>query len=191
MLCPQHNTMESLLQRGEKLDDLVAKSEHLSSHSRVFYKNVSADASWHPSPYPTRVCLGRLFWVAMLLQLRNLPWFAERRRLVAPRLQDCVTSFAPTGRSEVNSPTDQLSVCPAGSQTELVLWSHVMPPPLVDTPLSPRLFLWLPIERMASVQWAGLSISERGGRLRRCLPAVADDWTRFWSEEELTCLNWF
>lgn len=34
-----HNTMESLLQRGEKLDDLVAKSEHLSTHSRVFYKN--------------------------------------------------------------------------------------------------------------------------------------------------------
>lgn len=47
--CPQHNTMESLLQRGEKLDDLVAKSEHLSTHSRVFYKNVSAHSLLPPT----------------------------------------------------------------------------------------------------------------------------------------------
>ncbi|CAI9593686.1 unnamed protein product [Staurois parvus] len=33
-----HNTMESLLQRGEKLDDLVSKSEVLGSHSKAFYK---------------------------------------------------------------------------------------------------------------------------------------------------------
>ncbi|XP_077418057.1 synaptobrevin homolog YKT6 [Vanacampus margaritifer] len=33
-----HNTMESLLERGEKLDDLVAKSEHLGSQSKAFYK---------------------------------------------------------------------------------------------------------------------------------------------------------
>jgi len=33
-----HNTITSLLQRGEKLDDLVAKSEDLSSQSKVFYK---------------------------------------------------------------------------------------------------------------------------------------------------------
>ncbi|XP_024908664.1 synaptobrevin homolog YKT6-like [Cynoglossus semilaevis] len=33
-----HNTMESLLERGEKLDDLVAKSEHLGNQSKAFYK---------------------------------------------------------------------------------------------------------------------------------------------------------
>lgn len=35
--------MESLLERGEKLDDLVAKSEHLGTQSKAFYKTVSAD----------------------------------------------------------------------------------------------------------------------------------------------------
>ncbi|KAJ3277256.1 palmitoyltransferase [Borealophlyctis nickersoniae] len=33
-----HKTMESLLARGEKLDDLVAKSEDLSNQSKTFYK---------------------------------------------------------------------------------------------------------------------------------------------------------
>uniref|UniRef100_S4R9P7 YKT6 v-SNARE homolog (S. cerevisiae) n=1 Tax=Petromyzon marinus TaxID=7757 RepID=S4R9P7_PETMA len=33
-----HHTMESLLQRGEKLDDLVSKSDHLSLQSKTFYK---------------------------------------------------------------------------------------------------------------------------------------------------------
>lgn len=33
-----HNTIEAVLQRGEKLDDLVAKSEGLSSQSKLFYK---------------------------------------------------------------------------------------------------------------------------------------------------------
>uniref|UniRef100_A0A8C5MKY2 YKT6 v-SNARE homolog n=1 Tax=Leptobrachium leishanense TaxID=445787 RepID=A0A8C5MKY2_9ANUR len=36
-----HNTMESLLQRGEKLDDLVSKSEVLGTQSKAFYKTVS------------------------------------------------------------------------------------------------------------------------------------------------------
>uniref|UniRef100_A0A8C7M2L8 YKT6 v-SNARE homolog n=1 Tax=Oncorhynchus mykiss TaxID=8022 RepID=A0A8C7M2L8_ONCMY len=35
-----HNTMESLLERGEKLDDLVQKSEHLGNQSKAFYKTV-------------------------------------------------------------------------------------------------------------------------------------------------------
>lgn len=38
----QHNTMESLLERGEKLDDLVSKSEVLGAQSKAFYKTVSA-----------------------------------------------------------------------------------------------------------------------------------------------------
>ncbi|XP_063241644.1 synaptobrevin homolog YKT6 [Bacillus rossius redtenbacheri] len=33
-----HNTIEAVLQRGEKLDDLVAKSEGLSMQSKAFYK---------------------------------------------------------------------------------------------------------------------------------------------------------
>lgn len=37
--------MESLLERGEKLDDLVAKSEHLGNQSKAFYKTVSTDDS--------------------------------------------------------------------------------------------------------------------------------------------------
>jgi len=34
----QHKTMESVLQRGEKLDTLVERSEALSAHSKAFYK---------------------------------------------------------------------------------------------------------------------------------------------------------
>ncbi|KAM5203811.1 synaptobrevin homolog YKT6 [Hipposideros larvatus] len=33
-----HSTMESLLERGEKIDDLVSKSEVLGIHSKAFYK---------------------------------------------------------------------------------------------------------------------------------------------------------
>lgn len=33
-----HNTLTALLERGEKLDDLVAKSDDLSAQSKVFYK---------------------------------------------------------------------------------------------------------------------------------------------------------
>uniref|UniRef100_A0A8C6AET4 V-SNARE coiled-coil homology domain-containing protein n=1 Tax=Monodon monoceros TaxID=40151 RepID=A0A8C6AET4_MONMO len=33
-----HNTMESLLERGRKLDDLVSKSEALGIQSKAFYK---------------------------------------------------------------------------------------------------------------------------------------------------------
>jgi synaptobrevin len=33
-----HKTIESVLQRGEKLDDLVAKSDGLSSQSKMFYR---------------------------------------------------------------------------------------------------------------------------------------------------------
>jgi len=36
--CFQHNTIEAVLERGEKLDDLVAKSEGLSAQSKMFYK---------------------------------------------------------------------------------------------------------------------------------------------------------
>lgn len=34
----QHKTIESVLQRGEKLDNLVERSNALSSQSKMFYK---------------------------------------------------------------------------------------------------------------------------------------------------------
>lgn len=34
-----HNTIESVLQRGEKLEDLVERSGELSGQSKLFYKN--------------------------------------------------------------------------------------------------------------------------------------------------------
>lgn len=33
-----HDTIKSVLERGEKLDDMVAKSESLTMHSKLFYK---------------------------------------------------------------------------------------------------------------------------------------------------------
>jgi len=41
-----HNTMESLMQRGEKLDDLVSKSDELSDQSKYFYKQAKKVNSW-------------------------------------------------------------------------------------------------------------------------------------------------
>ena len=47
----QHNTIEAVLERGEKLDDLVDKSEALSMQSKTFYKtarktNSCCGTSW-------------------------------------------------------------------------------------------------------------------------------------------------
>ncbi|KAF6779726.1 hypothetical protein AHF37_00943 [Paragonimus kellicotti] len=39
-----HNTLESLLSRGEKLDDLVQRSEGLSLQSKMFYTTVCFDS---------------------------------------------------------------------------------------------------------------------------------------------------
>lgn len=41
-----HDTMESLLKRGENLDDLVTKSDHLSLQSKHFYKQAKKTNSW-------------------------------------------------------------------------------------------------------------------------------------------------
>jgi synaptobrevin homolog YKT6 len=37
-----HKTIESVLQRGEKIDDLVAKSDGLSAQSKMFYSELHA-----------------------------------------------------------------------------------------------------------------------------------------------------
>lgn len=39
-----HKTIESVLQRGEKIDDLVAKSDGLSASSKMFYTQVRCAA---------------------------------------------------------------------------------------------------------------------------------------------------
>lgn len=54
----QHNTMESLLERGEKIDDLVSKSEVLGIHSKAFYKTVGAPAPGPPGPGPPAASRG-------------------------------------------------------------------------------------------------------------------------------------
>lgn len=56
-MCLQHSTMESLLERGEKIDDLVSKSEVLGIHSKAFYKTVRTSL-----PPLCRVCLAT-FWI--------------------------------------------------------------------------------------------------------------------------------
>lgn len=38
LCCDQSKTIDNVLERGEKLDDLVSKSQDLSSQSKVFYK---------------------------------------------------------------------------------------------------------------------------------------------------------
>ncbi|XP_034941928.1 synaptobrevin homolog YKT6 [Chelonus insularis] len=40
-----HNTLEAVLQRGEKLDDLISKSEGLSIQSKAFYKTARKNNS--------------------------------------------------------------------------------------------------------------------------------------------------
>ncbi|KAH8681475.1 putative snare protein [Xylariales sp. PMI_506] len=40
-----HKTIESVLQRGEKIDDLVAKSDGLSSQSKLFYQQAKKQNS--------------------------------------------------------------------------------------------------------------------------------------------------
>lgn len=51
--------MESLLERGEKLDDLVSKSEVLGTQSKAFYKTVS-NAAWPSGVAPPTQRLQRV-----------------------------------------------------------------------------------------------------------------------------------
>jgi synaptobrevin family protein YKT6 len=41
-----HKTIESVLQRGEKIDDLVAKSDGLSAQSKMFYSKDIRSFRW-------------------------------------------------------------------------------------------------------------------------------------------------
>lgn len=42
---PQHKTIESVLERGEKLDNLVERSNALSAQSKMFYKTAKKQNS--------------------------------------------------------------------------------------------------------------------------------------------------
>ena len=64
----QHNTIEAVLQRGEKLDDLVEKSEGLSTQSKAFYKTVcNCDISCQ---YPFSVAISNNTDLLWLFQAR-------------------------------------------------------------------------------------------------------------------------
>jgi synaptobrevin family protein YKT6 len=43
---PQHKTIESVLERGEKLDNLVERSNALSAQSKMFYKTAKKVRVW-------------------------------------------------------------------------------------------------------------------------------------------------
>lgn len=43
----QHKTIESVLQRGEKLDNLVERSNALSTQSKMFYKTAKKVRTTH------------------------------------------------------------------------------------------------------------------------------------------------
>lgn len=64
-----HSTISAVLQRGEKLDDLVAKSEDLSSQSKMFYKTARKTNQccslipWVGFIYPTIEVLGAIGFV--------------------------------------------------------------------------------------------------------------------------------
>jgi synaptobrevin family protein YKT6 len=52
-----HKTIESVLQRGEKIDDLVAKSDGLSAQSKMFYRTSLLIHTFRPlltaaNPFP-------------------------------------------------------------------------------------------------------------------------------------------
>ena len=59
--------MESLLERGEKLDDLVSKSEVLGTQSKAFYKTVSS-AAWPPRVSPPIEPLQLVLWHSLFNQ---------------------------------------------------------------------------------------------------------------------------
>lgn len=46
-----HKTIESVLERGEKIDTLVQKSDGLSAQSKMFYTQVSIPGRWPSSIY--------------------------------------------------------------------------------------------------------------------------------------------
>jgi synaptobrevin family protein YKT6 len=71
-----HKTMASLLERGEKLDDLVAKSDQLSAQSKMFYKTAKKTNA---------CCVSSLFLISLSSPLWNSISFGNRHTFNAPK----------------------------------------------------------------------------------------------------------
>lgn len=122
--------MESLLDRGEKLDDLVAKSEHLGTQSKAFYKTVS--------------------------KKQSCQHWAVRSLIALPRLH----------------------VQPTGTETELLLRSHVMPLPRPHGHASLCLFA-LPTTPIMPPHWiSGQKVVSGSGRdsLQEGVEGDIEEW---------------
>lgn len=82
--CPsffQHNTIEDILGRGEKLDDLVDKSEGLTLQSKAFYKTVSEiKEPWWKGPEGKLFgCLPQLCGCEIYLHIVMMHFFFDNR----------------------------------------------------------------------------------------------------------------
>jgi hypothetical protein len=64
-----HKTIESVLERGEKLDNLVERSDQLSAQSRLFYKTAKKQVSL--PPFRTR---SLTFRILVVLSCRTIAW---------------------------------------------------------------------------------------------------------------------
>lgn len=84
-----HNTISAVLQRGEKLDDLVAKSEDLSSQSKMFYKTARK----------TNQCCSLIPWV-------DFTW----RRIASDSCWICNRICARCGEFGSQAPTSELKL---------------------------------------------------------------------------------
>ena len=65
----QHRTLETVLDRGENLDDLVGKSEELSLHSKAFYTTVVVSVHLCLCKHFVTCCLSLLALHAVMLSL--------------------------------------------------------------------------------------------------------------------------
>lgn len=75
-----HKTIESVLQRGEKIDDLVAKSDGLSTQSKMFYRMLNSSFTNRETPmrlprHRPLVCMLTLLFVVApaYMVLQNKP----------------------------------------------------------------------------------------------------------------------
>ncbi len=63
-----HKTIESVLERGEKIDSLVEKSDGLSAQSKMFYKQVGLHLAWVVGGCELTYIVVYLDWALDILQ---------------------------------------------------------------------------------------------------------------------------
>jgi hypothetical protein len=68
-----HKTIESVLQRGEKLDQLVERSDALSAQSRMFYKTAKKQVPTPPTRFDKLADLSRtrVVWLCKMQRVRE------------------------------------------------------------------------------------------------------------------------